>query len=109
MKVRFICGRVIRAGIQTFRLSPKSALGPWETVKFESCGGAKRRAPPQISQSPKDPARAWEGLNVGPSLSTCVAKQTNVAKNKFEVDGKKMAKEGFELRFLSFWLETSTN
>ena len=32
MKISFICWRGVLAGIQTFRLSPKSRTGAWETV-----------------------------------------------------------------------------
>ena len=45
-----------RPGYRCSGSLPSLALGPWETVKFESCEGA----------------RAREGLNVGPALSIYV-------------------------------------
>ena len=62
---------------------PSLVLGPWETVNL-SRAGAQRDAPfhtTQISRSSKDPARAWEGLNVGPALSMCIARQKMLQHN----------------------------
>ena len=49
MKVSFIVEGGSGPGNRRSGSLPSLALGPWETVTFESCGGAKRRAPPHDS------------------------------------------------------------
>ena len=66
-KVSFIHGRVIWIGIQMFGLSPKSLAGTLGDYLFTPLHDSS-------FTSPKDPTRAWKGLNIGQALSTCIAK-----------------------------------
>ena len=62
MKVSFIVEGESGPGNRRSGSLQSLARDPWETVD------APLRAT-QISRSPKDPARAWEGLNVAPAPS----------------------------------------